>query len=130
MSMTIAITRNLPGRFDGFISSCMHELAPGIYVAPRMKKSVRERLWNVMMEWSELISDDGGVVLFWRSPKAPSGLGVRVLGWPKKELIEHEGMWLTYRELTKAHDQNELEKLLNIDETPYDSDEDSMLDQF
>lgn len=130
MSMTIAITRNLPGRFDGFISSCMHELAPGIYVAPRMKKSVRERIWNVMMEWSELIPDDGGVVLFWRSSNAPSGLGIRVLGWPRKELKEYEGMWLTFRELTKAHGEEELEKLLKIEETPYDSDEDSMLDQF
>lgn len=120
MSMTIAITRNLPGRFDGFIRSCMHELAPGVYVAPRMKKSVRERLWEVMMEWAELIPEDGGVVLFWRSSKAPSGLGVRVLGWPKKELIEYEGIWLTFRELTKAHDSEELKKLSKIDEAPYD----------
>lgn len=130
MSMTIAITRNVPDRFNGFISSCMHELAPGVYVAPRLKKSVRERLWQVMMEWSELIPDDGGVVLFWRSRKAPSGLGVRVLGWPKKELVEYEGMWLTFRELTKAHDSEELKELSKIEEVPYDSDEDSVLDQF
>lgn len=130
MSMTIAITRNVPARFNGFICSCMHELAPGVYVAPRMKKSVRERLWKVMMEWSELIPDDGGVVLFWRSRKAPSGLGVRVLGWPKKELVEYEGMWLTFRELTKAHDSEELEELSKIEEAPYDEDHDSLLDQF
>lgn len=128
--MTIAITRNVPDRFNGFISSCMHELAPGVYVAPRLKKSVRERLWEVMMEWSELIPDDGGVVLFWKSRKAPSGLGVRVLGWPKKELVEYEGMWLTFRELTKAHDTEELEELSKIEEVPYDPDEDSVLDQF
>lgn len=130
MSMTIAITRNVPDRFGGFISSCMHELAPGVYVAPRLKKSVRERLWEVMMEWSELIPDDGGVVLFWKSRKAPSGLGVRILGWPKKELTEYEGMWLTFRELTKAHDAEELEELSKIEETPYDTDQDSVLDQF
>lgn len=128
--MTIAITRNVPDRFNGFISSCMHELAPGVYVAPQMKKSVRERLWNVLMDWAELISDDGGVVLFWRSRKAPSGLGVRVLGWPKKELVEYEGMWLTFRELTKNHDSKELEELSKVEETPYDPDEDSVLDQF
>lgn len=130
MSMTIAVTRNVPNRFNGFISSCMHEIAPGVYVAPRMKKSVRERLWEVMMEWSELISDDGGVVLFWKSRKAPSGLGVRVLGWPKKELVEYEGMWLTFRELTKTHDTEELKELSKIEDVPYDPDEDSVIDQF
>lgn len=130
MSMTIAITRNVPDRFNGFVGSCMHEIAPGVYAAPRMKKSVRERLWKVMMDWSELIPDDGGVVLFWRSQKAPSGLGIRVLGWPKKELVEYEGMWLTFQELTKAHDSEELEELSKIEETPYDPDKDSLLDQF
>ena len=103
MAMTIAVTRNVPDRFNGFINSCMHEIAPGVYVAPRMKKSVRERLWKVMMDWSELISEDGGVVLFWRSRKAPSGLGVRVIGWPKKELVEYEGMcW----EIDEFHGDN------------------------
>lgn len=130
MSMTITVTRNVPHRFNGFISSCMHEIAPGVYAAPRMKKSVRERMWKVMLEWSELIPDDGGVVLFWRSKKAPSGLGVRVLGWPRKELVEYEGMWLTFRALTKAHDSDELEKLSKIEDVPYDPDKDSIIDQF
>lgn len=123
MSMTIAITRNLPERFSGFMSSCMHELAPGVYVAPRMKKSVRERIWEVMLDWAELIPDDGGIVFFWRSHKAPSGLAVRFLGWPKKELLEHEGMWLTFRDLTKIHDTDELEELLEIDEPAHDEND-------
>lgn len=130
MSMTIAITRNVPDRFNGFISSCMHELAPGVYVAPRMKKSVRERIWKVIMNWSELIPTDGGLVLFWKSRKAPSGLAIRVLGWPKKELVEYEGMWLTFRELNKAHDTEELEELSKVEDVPYDPDEDSVIDQF
>jgi CRISPR-associated protein Cas2 len=43
--------------------------------------------------------------------EAPSGLGVRILGWPKKELVEYEGMWLTFRNLIKSHDSDELEEL-------------------
>jgi CRISPR-associated protein Cas2 len=120
MSMTIAVTRNLPGRFDGFLCSCMQEVAPGVYVAPRLKKAVRERVWNVMMEWQELIPQEGGVVLLWKSRKAPSGLGVRLLGWPKKELIEHEGMWLTLRDLTAEHDVAELLELAEADEPPFE----------
>ncbi len=116
MSMTIAVTRNTPDRFGGFLCSCMQEVAPGVYVAPRMKKAVRERVWKVMMEWAELIPEDGGVVLFWKSRNAPSGMGVRLLGWPKKELVEHEGMWLTLRGLTAAHDMDELQRLARTEE--------------
>jgi len=127
--MTIAITRNVPNRFNGFINSCMHEIAPGVYAVPKMKKSVRERLWRVLLGWEELIPEDGGVVLLWRSAKAPSGLGVRILGWPKKELVEYEGMWLTFRNLIKSHDSEELEELAKSKEPPFDVD-DPQLDQF
>jgi CRISPR-associated protein Cas2 len=69
--MTIAITRNVPDRFNGFINSCMHEIAPGVYAVPKMKKSVRERLWRVLLGWEELIPEDGGVVYFGEVRKPP-----------------------------------------------------------
>lgn len=127
--MTIAITRNVPDRFNGFINSCMHEIAPGVYAVPKMKKSVRERLWRVLLSWEELIPKDGGIVLLWRSAKAPSGLVVRTLGWPKKELVEYEGMWLTFRNLIKSHDSKELVQLKKSKEPPLDID-DPLMDQF
>lgn len=127
--MTITITRNVPDRFNGFINSCMHEIAPGVYAVPKMKKSVRERLWRVLLSWEELIPEDGGVVILWRSTTAPSGLGVRILGWPKKELVEYEGMWLTFRNLISTHDSEELEELTNSEEPPFD-DDDPLMDQF
>ena len=109
MSMTLMITRNLPSRFHGFLSSCMLELAPGVYAAPRMKKSVRQRVWHVMLEWAQEIGTDGGVVMFWPDRNAPSGMGISMLGWPKKELIDHEGVWLTHSPLTSAHDLTDLD---------------------
>jgi len=108
MSMTIAVTRNLPKRFGGFLASCMNEVSPGVYVAPQLRKAVRERIWKVVFDWSELIPTDGGLVLLWKSRKAPSGMGMRMIGWPKKELVDHEGLWLSHRELTAAHDLDEL----------------------
>lgn len=128
MSMTIAVTRNTPNRFDGFLCSCMQEIAPGVYVAPRMKKAVRERVWNVMLEWSDLMPEDGGVVLFWKSRTAPSGLGIRLVGWPKKEFIDHEGMWLTVRGLTDAHDVEELMELIETEEPAIDEDDPLLVD--
>jgi len=90
----------------------MHEIAPGVYVIPIMNKGVRERLWEVLLSWAQEVPEDGGLILFWSSKKAPAGLAFRVLGWPKKELKEHEGFWLTYGKITKAHDSEELIKLL------------------
>lgn len=121
--MTIAVTRNTPDRYNGFLASCMQEIAPGVYAAPRMKKSVRERVWDVMMEWESLMDADAGVVLFWKSRSAPSGMGMRLLGWPKKDLVEHEGLWLTIRDLTAAHDIDRLHDLAGADETPDDGDD-------
>jgi len=126
--MTIAVTRNTPNRFNGFLASCMQEIAPGVYVAPVMKKSVRERVWAVMMEWNELLPDDGGVVFFWKDDDAPSGLQIRLLGWPKKEFIEHEGLWLTLRDLTEAHDVEELLEQVDVEEPPIDEDDPLLFD--
>lgn len=106
----------------------MHEIAPSVYVAPQMKKAVRERIWAVMMEWSELLPEEGGVVMFWNSPEAPSGLGIRLLGWPKRELVDHEGTWLTIRDLTEAHDLEELLELQKVSDHPFDEQSPNLID--
>ncbi|MBS3762090.1 MAG: type I-E CRISPR-associated endoribonuclease Cas2 [Planctomycetes bacterium] len=111
MSMTMAVTRNVPGRFRGFLASCMLEAAPGVYVSPRMRKAVRERLWKVMLDWAGALPEDGGVLLIWRDREAPSGLSLRTLGWPQKDITEHEGLWLSIAGLTEKHDLEELEEL-------------------
>jgi CRISPR-associated protein Cas2 len=72
----------------------MLELAPGVYASPNLNEGVRERIWTVCCEWAGALPDDGGVLMTWREPKAPSRQGVRVLGWPKKEFVEIDGMWL------------------------------------
>jgi len=123
MAMTIAVTRNTPDRFNGFLASCMQEIAPGVYVAPVLKKAVRERIWHVMLDWAELLPPDAGVVLFWKSRDAPSGLGIRLLGFPKKELLDHEGIWLARRALTSTHDTAELLGLMDHDEPAFVSDD-------
>ena len=116
MAMTVAITRNAPGRFRGFLNSCMLELAPGIYVSPKMRKSVRTRVWKVMLDWSKALPPDGGVCMFWNDRDAPSGMAVRIVGFPKKELFDHEGVWLTSSPLTADYDLEELLALANTDD--------------
>ena len=103
MTMTIVVTRNAPGRYRGFLASCMLEIAPGIYASPKIKKAVRERIWRVMLEWHEALPDDGGIVMFWADKRAPSGMGMHVVGYPKKTLLEHEGMWLAQGYISPDH---------------------------
>lgn len=80
-----------------------------------------------MMEWEGLLPDDAGVVFFWRDADAPSGLQIRMLGWPKKEFVEHEGLWLTLRDLTEAHDVEELLDRQEVDDPPVDGDDPVLL---
>ncbi|MFW6189810.1 MAG: type I-E CRISPR-associated endoribonuclease Cas2e [Planctomycetota bacterium] len=111
MPMTVAVTRNVPGRYAGFLASCMLPVAPGVYVSPHMRKGVRERLWRVMLQWAGLLPGDAGIMLLWRDSEAPSGLSMRTVGWPKKEILDHEGVWLAVEDLTARHDPDELADL-------------------
>jgi len=92
----------------------MQEIAPEAYVAPeacvapRTKTVVREWIWKVMMQWAELIPEYGGAIPSWNSRTAPSGLGIRLVGWSEKEFVDHEGIWLNVHNLTGAHGTDEI----------------------
>jgi CRISPR-associated protein Cas2 len=97
--MTVVVTRNVPERFRGFLASCMLELAPGVYTGPDLTAGVRERIWNVCCDWAGILPSDGGVLMTWSDERKPGGQAVLVLGWPRKELVELDGLWLDRREL-------------------------------
>lgn len=98
MDMTVVVTRNVPERYRGFLASCMLEIAPGVYTSPRMSDGVRERVWDVCVEWGDALPADGGVLLTWRDAKQPSGQGLRIIGWAKKDIVDHDGVWVARRE--------------------------------
>lgn len=98
--MTIAITREVPERFRGFLASVMLELAPGVYTAPRMTKAVRERVWNVLLSWAGELQTGAWVLLSWPDHTLPGGQAVRTLGTPVRHVYDHEGIFLTCSELT------------------------------
>ena len=111
MSLTLIVTRNVPDRFHGFLASCMLEVAPGVYVGSHMTSAIRQRVWKVMQDWIGILPENGGLVLLWSDQQAPSELGMLLLGWPKKELVDQEGVWLTLGQLTQQHNVQELEAL-------------------
>lgn len=123
MSTTIAITRNAPGRFRGFFASCMLEVGPGIYVAPDLKKSVREEIIETLSSWEQFLPPDGSLLVVWEDSSEPSGLEVFTIGLPKKSLVEYQGLWLINRDLTELDEPSELRELLDPMEAPVKSED-------
>jgi len=113
MPMTLVVTSNVAPRFRGFLASVMLEIAPGVYTGPRMTKSVRERIWNVLEDWHgsiHAIAKDqeyaASIVMTWRDKNAVGGQSVLTLGLPRKTLIDVDGILLVKRELTQADTTN------------------------
>ena len=107
MPMTLAITNSAPGRVRGFLASCMCEIAPGIYTAPRMTKAVRERLWNVLQGWFEhQANPDYSVLLTWPDRNEVGGQQVLTLGMPRTSLHCENGVYLTHRRLLAAEERS------------------------
>jgi CRISPR-associated protein Cas2 len=96
VSLTVVVTVDVAGRFRGFLASCMLEIAPGVYTAPRMTRSVRERVWRVLEEWFDTLGG-GGIVMTWRERGHPGDQGILVLGTPPKELEDVDGVFLCRR---------------------------------
>jgi CRISPR-associated protein Cas2 len=98
--MTVVVTRDVPDRFRGFLSSCMLELAPGVYTSPRMTAGVRERVWAVLAEWYHAVPQ-GSIVMTWVDRTQTGGQEVLTLGVPAKELVDvdNEGLFLVRRPL-------------------------------
>lgn len=98
MPLTVVVTRDVAPRFRGFLASALLEIAPGVYVGPRMSAGVRDRVWAVLEAWF-LALGGGSVVMVWRDERSAGGLAVRVLGLPPRRLEEVDGALLVRREL-------------------------------
>lgn len=96
--MTVLVTVDVAPRFRGFLASCMLEIAPGVYTAPRMSPAVRDRVWSVLTEWFAELGG-GGIVMTWREPSQPGGQGLAFLGTPPRELHDADGLFLARRPL-------------------------------
>lgn len=92
--MVVVVTRDVADRYRGFLASCMLEIAPGVYTAPRMTAGVRERVWAVLADWFASLGG-GSVVMTWRDPKLPCGQGLLTLGIPARTFVELDGGLIT-----------------------------------
>ena len=98
MALTIIVTRDVADRYRGFLASVMLEVAPTVYISPRMNAGVRTRAWKVLSEWHNS-EPRGSLTMIWRDVNETGGVGIASLGTPPRELVEVDGLWLTRRQL-------------------------------
>ena len=75
MALVMVVTRDVADRFHGFLASVMLEVAPNVFVAPRMNKGVRERTWGVVSDWHGQ-EPRGSLVMVWRDLNEIGGIGL------------------------------------------------------
>ena len=90
------VTRDVEARYRGFLTSVMLEIAPGVYVSPRMSAAVRERVWEVLADWWSALGR-GSIVMVWRERTAVGELAMAMLGEPPKEIVNADGILLVKR---------------------------------
>jgi CRISPR-associated protein Cas2 len=98
MALTLIVTRDVAPRFRGFLASAMQELAPGVYVNPRMSPGVRDRIWEVLTSWFEGVGG-GSIVMAFENSREEGGVSVMSLGLPPRTLENVTGMLLVRREV-------------------------------
>jgi CRISPR-associated protein Cas2 len=98
LSLTIVITRDVEDRYRGFIGSLMLEVAPGVYVSPKLSKATRERMIAVVSNWYSALSR-GSITVIWRASDKTGGIGLMTFGEPPKDIADVDGLFLMRRRL-------------------------------
>lgn len=96
MSLTIIVTRDVEARYRGFLGSAMLEVAPGVYISPRLNHDTRERIWSAVSDWHAQLRR-GALVMIWRHRDGVGGVGLRSLGDVPKDIVDVDGLFLTRR---------------------------------
>lgn len=97
MSLTLVVTRDVQQRYRGFLGSVMLEIAPGVYLSPRMSRRVRENVWDVVSGWHGQLGQ-GSLTLIWRAKDQPGQIGLLQCGEAPKTLCEADGLLLACRQ--------------------------------
>lgn len=94
MSFTVIITRDVQPRYRGFLASIMLEVAPGVYVSPRLNPKVRDGVWDVLEKWHGYLNR-GSVVMISRNTSVIGKMLCKTLGDTQNKIIDFEHLLLT-----------------------------------
>jgi CRISPR-associated protein Cas2 len=94
MVMTVLVTRNASDRIRGFLASSMLELAAGVYVAANMTPKVRDKVWNVVLQW---IEPSSSAIILWQDKSAIGLISSQVVGEPPIAISDIDGLLVSRR---------------------------------
>jgi len=101
MSLTVIVTRDMEARFRGFLSSIAQEVAPGVYVSPRLSAGVRDRAWAVVSDWFGALNRGGeaggSIIMAYADRAVVGGVTLRALGTPPREFVDVDGLLMARR---------------------------------
>ena len=98
MPLVMIVTRDVADRYRGYLGSLMLEVAPTVYISPRMNPGVRSRTWSVLTSW-HTAEPQGSIVMVWKDVTETGGIGIATLGTPPRELLDVDGLWLVRKPL-------------------------------
>lgn len=85
MMITI-ITSNVPDRTNGYLSSIMLEVNPGVFVSPTMGRAVSEKTWEVVFGWW-CENGSGNLLMIKTNKDLPGGMELRYAGLPRRKIV-------------------------------------------
>lgn len=89
--MLVLKIESAPNRILGYCSSWALQVATGVYVA-NLPKREREQIWSYIERSADL---DTKAVMVWASPVNEQGLECRVLGYPRRTVVDREGLLIS-----------------------------------
>ena len=103
--MLVLVLERAPPKVYGFCSSWALQVATGVYVANLPAKQ-REEIWEQVVEWSNA---ETRAVMLWSSPANEQGIEYRLLGEPRRRVIDYEGLlvstWIPREAIDAAGEQ-------------------------
>jgi CRISPR-associated endoribonuclease Cas2 subtype I-E len=65
-----------------------------------MNKAVRQRVWSVLEKWC-MPELDMSVLMTWPDNALPGGQAVAVVGGPKTDIVDYDGIFLSRRDVSE-----------------------------
>ncbi len=89
--MLVLVLECAPPKLYGFCSSWALQVATGVYVA-NLPTKTREEIWEQVVEWS---NPETRAVMIWSSTANEQGLEYRMIGEPRRRVVEREGLLIS-----------------------------------
>jgi CRISPR-associated protein Cas2 len=89
--MLLLVLECAPPKLYGYCSSWALQVATGVYAA-NLPAKTREEIWEQVIRWSSI---ETRAVMLWSSNANEQGLEYRMIGEPRRKVIEREGLLIS-----------------------------------